>query len=249
MKKTALLLFFSLATISLLFAQPVSADLCTDPIATGLVPCGVNLAPTYGYECDFSTVPATVPPTILGGGTVVAVDTDNAIALCRQKSVPPGSVLSAVTLLAANTYECRFRDNSTGKNSYDLFAAVSENDARTQCTASVGATKTITSVSLVAVVGRTGVSFPCTLGHLIVMGKRIFDFVFFKLLAPLLGIMIMAGGILILASGAKPSLYDLGRNILWSAVIGVILIIGSWLISPALLWVLGYSASWTSFTF
>ena len=71
---------------------------------------------------------------------------------------------------------------------------------------------------------------PCTLCHLFIMAKRIFDFLFLYLAIPLGVLMIIIGGAFILTAGGSPERTGQGRKILTAAIIGIVIFFASWII-------------------
>jgi len=57
---------------------------------------------------------------------------------------------------------------------------------------------------------------------------------------PLAGLIIVAGGVMLLVSGGNPGLVSLGKRMLWGAIIGILLIFCSWVIIKAVLTAIGY---------
>ena len=99
----------------------------------------------------------------------------------------------------------------------------------------------------------------CELRHLFVMALRIYNFIVWTIAVPLAGLLIVAGGILIMVSGgpgaANPvtgsisgtSLYSKGKSILTGSVAALIFIFGSWLFISIVLRLIGYTGTWSSF--
>lgn len=75
-----------------------------------------------------------------------------------------------------------------------------------------------------------------TLQHAIYFGITLVVFV----LAP---IMFIAGGIMVTLGGANASIISMGKNILWSTVIGVVVALGSFVIIATFLWLVGNSST------
>src|SRR4030043_977625 len=70
---------------------------------------------------------------------------------------------------------------------------------------------------------------PCKLCHIFVMAKTIIDFIF-KVVAVLAALMFVIGGFTLLTSAGNPSRTENGRKILTSTVIGLAIVLGSWLV-------------------
>ena len=91
---------------------------------------------------------------------------------------------------------------------------------------------------------------PCELAHIFILILNIYKFVVWFIALPLAGLLIMIGGALLLVGGGYPKLHEMGKRILWGAVWGIALILGSWLIIGAVFWALGFTGTWwASFTF
>lgn len=87
----------------------------------------------------------------------------------------------------------------------------------------------------------------CEFSDIFVLISRVYNFIVWTIAAPLAGFLIIAGGVIILASGANPNWYHTGKTMLWGAVIGLALIFGSWIIVNTLFYLFGYTGSWYSF--
>lgn len=87
---------------------------------------------------------------------------------------------------------------------------------------------------------------PCQLGHFFVMAAGIYGFIVKYIATTLAVLMITVGAVFMLISAGNPNLAGTGRKMVYSAIIGLILVFGSWLIIDALLKVLGYNnaSSW-----
>jgi len=85
----------------------------------------------------------------------------------------------------------------------------------------------------------------CSIGCFFVMLARIYNFIVWDIAGPLAILMLIIGGVLLMASGLSPSMNALGKKILWAAVIGLVLVFCSWLIVNFILTALGYNqGSW-----
>jgi type IV secretory pathway VirB2 component (pilin) len=80
----------------------------------------------------------------------------------------------------------------------------------------------------------------CTIGHFFVMLSNIYDFIVKYLATPLAVIALTVGGIMMLVSGGNPGLQKMGRDIIFSAIIGLCLAFGSLLIIKTLLSAMGF---------
>lgn len=88
---------------------------------------------------------------------------------------------------------------------------------------------------------------PCQIGHFFVMATIIYSFVVKYVVTSLAVIMIIVGAIFILTSAGDPGRAGTGRKMIYSAIIGLVLVFGSWLIIDVLLKTIGYSGNWASF--
>ncbi len=98
--------------------------------------------------------------------------------------------------------------------------------------------------------GRAGQD-PCELCHLFELASNVVQFLlqFALVIAP---VFILIGGIMILASAGVPDRVALGKRIITSAVIGVIIALGAWAILGTLFNALiggpGFPWPWNTFT-
>jgi len=88
----------------------------------------------------------------------------------------------------------------------------------------------------------------CTLCSFFEMLANIYDFIVKNIATPLAILALTIGGILILISAGNPNLLSLGKGILYSAIIGLVLVWGSFLIINFTLHAIGYNNadSWSS---
>lgn len=89
---------------------------------------------------------------------------------------------------------------------------------------------------------------PCELGHFFIMARGIYIFALWYLALPLAGLLIVVGGVLIVASGANPGLLDRGKAILWGVGWALALMFGAWLLVNIVFTLLGYGGTWNQFT-
>ena len=76
---------------------------------------------------------------------------------------------------------------------------------------------------------------------------RIYDFIVKDIASPLAIIALTIGGILMMISAGNPNLMATGKKVLYSAIIGLFLVWGSWVIINFILkTLLGYSGDWSS---
>ncbi len=90
-----------------------------------------------------------------------------------------------------------------------------------------------------------GTSCQCTIENFFLMLARIFDFAIKFIAMPLAVLMLVIGGILIMISAGNPNMASLGKNTLYAAIIGLVLVFGAWLIIDFILGVLGYKGTWS----
>lgn len=76
---------------------------------------------------------------------------------------------------------------------------------------------------------------PCEISHFFQMLYRIYDFLIKWIAFPLAVLGVTIGGVLILISAGSPNLLGLGKKILYSAIIGLVLVFCSWLIINTIL--------------
>ena len=101
--------------------------------------------------------------------------------------------------------------------------------------------------------GQTGIvrcgqdtSCPCEICDFFAMLVRIYDFIVKMIATPLAVIAIIIGAILMMISAGNPNLMSTGKKVLYSAIIGLVLVFCSYLIIDFILHALGYTGSWTS---
>lgn len=70
----------------------------------------------------------------------------------------------------------------------------------------------------------------CTLCDFFRLGQNIINFLLTDVALPLTTVMIAVGGVMLAISGGSPKRQELGKKILTSAVIGLIVVLASWLI-------------------
>ncbi|MDO8530287.1 MAG: hypothetical protein Q7S10_02685 [bacterium] len=86
----------------------------------------------------------------------------------------------------------------------------------------------------------------CEIKDFFIMLRWIFDFIVKVIAAPLAGLLIVVGGVLILLSGINANWYATGKRLITWAIISFLLILGSWLIVDIVLKAIGYTGSWSS---
>ena len=70
----------------------------------------------------------------------------------------------------------------------------------------------------------------CTIQDFFALLVRIYHFIWADIAAPLAVLAVIIGGVLLIVSAGNPGLFELGKKILYAAVIGLFLTGGSWLI-------------------
>jgi len=85
----------------------------------------------------------------------------------------------------------------------------------------------------------------CTLCHLLVMGKNIVDTLLLRIIPPLAVLFaVISGAYFILGAGYDSSLISKAKAVIWSVVIGLLIIYSSWLVVNLFFSVIGV-ADWT----
>jgi len=85
----------------------------------------------------------------------------------------------------------------------------------------------------------------CTICKFFAMLANIYYFLTAKIATPLAVIALTVGGVMIMMSAGNPNVLSNGKKILWSAIIGLALVFGSWIIINFILTTLGYAlGSW-----
>lgn len=70
----------------------------------------------------------------------------------------------------------------------------------------------------------------CELCDFFKLGKNIINFLLEDVALPVATVMFAAGGVMLAISGGSPKRQELGKKILTSAVVGLIIVLASWLI-------------------
>lgn len=88
----------------------------------------------------------------------------------------------------------------------------------------------------------------CTICSFFQMLSNIYDFIVKSIATPLAIVALTIGGIFILISSGNPTLMGQGKTIFYSAIIGIALVWGSWLIINFVLTAVGYKdiANWST---
>ncbi len=85
---------------------------------------------------------------------------------------------------------------------------------------------------------------PCTFCDLFKLMKNIIDFVLVDIVPPLAVLIFVAAGIMFFTSAGDPGMLTRSRNIFKSAIIGLSIVYGSWIIIGLILEIMGV-AQWT----
>ena len=85
----------------------------------------------------------------------------------------------------------------------------------------------------------------CTICHFFVMLANIYNFLVRMIATPLAILAITIGAVMLMASAGNPNLAGKGKTVLWSAIIGLVLVFLSWIIINTILSALGFNmGSW-----
>ena len=86
-----------------------------------------------------------------------------------------------------------------------------------------------------------GISCSCTIKNIFSMLGGIYSFLVLKIATPLAVLAVIIGGVLMMISAGNPNLEGLGKKILYSAIIGLVLAFCSYLIIDTILKAVGFS--------
>lgn len=75
----------------------------------------------------------------------------------------------------------------------------------------------------------------CTTCDFFVMAKNSIDFIVVDVVTPLAALLMVTGGILLFTSGGSENQVSLAKKILYDAIIGALIIYGSWLLVDSVL--------------
>ena len=84
----------------------------------------------------------------------------------------------------------------------------------------------------------------CTIDDFFTMLASVYSFIVNDIATPLAIIAVTIGGILMMISAGNPNLMGTGKKILYSAIIGLVLVFCSYLIINFVLVTIGYSGTW-----
>lgn len=79
---------------------------------------------------------------------------------------------------------------------------------------------------------------PCNLCYIGVAIMNLTDFLLYYVALPATALLIAAGGIILLIAGPSENLHTLGKNILTSTIIGIIIVLAAWIIVDTVIKVL-----------
>ena len=86
---------------------------------------------------------------------------------------------------------------------------------------------------------------PCTIDKFFSMLVEIYSFIVWQIATPLAIIAIIVGAIFMMISAGNPNLFGTGKKILYAAIIGLVLVFGSYLIIDFILKALGFKGDWS----
>ncbi len=78
-------------------------------------------------------------------------------------------------------------------------------------------------------------SLPCTFCHFFLMINNIVRFLLFTILPPLVVLLLVVGGFLFLFAGASADAFNRAKGVIFSTVLGLVIILSAWLIVNTLL--------------
>jgi hypothetical protein len=87
----------------------------------------------------------------------------------------------------------------------------------------------------------------CSIGSFFEMLMRIYNFIVYWIATPLAVVALTVGGIFMTMGAANPNMFQRGKQIVWLAIIGLVLVWCSWLIIDFVITTLGgRPGSWSS---
>jgi len=86
-----------------------------------------------------------------------------------------------------------------------------------------------------------GITVPCTFEKLLLMVNKVLRFLIFVIGVPIITLSFAYAGFLMVTSSGNPSKKDEAKSIIGNAVVGLIILLGAWLIVRTVLLVFGYS--------
>jgi hypothetical protein len=89
----------------------------------------------------------------------------------------------------------------------------------------------------------------CEISDFFVMLARVYDFIVKMIAAPIAVLMLSLGAVFMLISAGNQNLQSTGRTMIKAAVIGLILVLGSWILVNFIMTTLGVSPNWNIINF
>jgi hypothetical protein len=86
----------------------------------------------------------------------------------------------------------------------------------------------------------------CTIGSFFVMLVNIYTFLVFWIATPLAVLALTIGGVFMMFGGANPNMFSRGKQIIYLAIAGLVLVFGSYLIIDFVLRAIGFTGNWSS---
>ncbi|MGD0576944.1 MAG: hypothetical protein ABSA74_02640 [Candidatus Staskawiczbacteria bacterium] len=84
----------------------------------------------------------------------------------------------------------------------------------------------------------------CTIKDFFTMLTNIYKFIVLDIATPLAVLAAAVGGIFMMISAGNPQLLGMGKKILYSAIIGLVLVFASWVIINFILTTIGFTGNW-----
>ncbi len=88
---------------------------------------------------------------------------------------------------------------------------------------------------------------PCSFKDALTLINRLITFILVSLAIPIAGVMFFYAGFLMVTSGGSSESKGKAKNIFTSAVYGLVIAAGAWLIIRTVLSILGYNGAWIGF--
>ena len=92
----------------------------------------------------------------------------------------------------------------------------------------------------------SGIACPCGIGDFFTLLGNIYNFIVLWVVTPLAIIALIVGGIFMMVSAGNPTLMGRGKQILWTAIIGLVLVFCSWLIINFILCEVLHYCTWNT---
>ncbi len=87
---------------------------------------------------------------------------------------------------------------------------------------------------------------PCQISDFFATLVYIYNFIVVDIASPLAIIAISIGAVFMMISAGNPNLMNTGKKILYTAVIGLVLVFGSYMIINFVLRLIGFNGNWTN---